>query len=57
LRIQELGKDVAMHIAASKPVCVSEDQVSTETIEKEKEIFLAQQETKSKANPLILLKK
>lgn len=38
----ELGKDVAMHIAASKPICVSEDQVSQETIEKEKEIFRAQ---------------
>lgn len=38
----ELGKDVAMHIAASKPICVSEDQVSAETIEKEKEIFRAQ---------------
>jgi len=38
----ELGKDIAMHIAASKPVCVSEDQVSPELIEKEKEIFSAQ---------------
>ncbi len=38
----ELGKDVAMHIAASKPICVSDDQVSAETIEKEKEIFRAQ---------------
>lgn len=38
----ELGKDIAMHIAASKPICVSEDQVSAETIEKEKEIFRAQ---------------
>lgn len=38
----ELGKDIAMHIAASKPICVSEDQVSPETIEKEKEIFKAQ---------------
>jgi elongation factor Ts len=38
----ELGKDIAMHIAASKPICVSEDQVSPETIEKEKEIFRAQ---------------
>jgi elongation factor Ts len=38
----ELGKDIAMHIAASKPVCVSEDQVSPEAIEKEKEIFSAQ---------------
>jgi elongation factor Ts len=38
----DLGKDIAMHIAASKPICVSEDQVSSETIEKEKEIFRAQ---------------
>ena len=38
----ELGKDVAMHIAASKPVCVSEDQVPQDIIEKEKEIFSAQ---------------
>ncbi|MGZ8225720.1 MAG: translation elongation factor Ts [Methylococcaceae bacterium] len=38
----DLGKDIAMHIAASKPICVSEDQVSSETIEKEKEIFSAQ---------------
>jgi elongation factor Ts len=38
----ELGKDVAMHIAASKPTCVSEEQVPAELIEKEKEIFSAQ---------------
>jgi elongation factor Ts len=37
-----LGKDIAMHIAASRPVCVSEDQVPQEDIEKEKEIFSAQ---------------
>ncbi len=39
---QELGKDIAMHIAASKPICVSEDNVSPELIAKEKEIFSAQ---------------
>jgi elongation factor Ts len=39
---KELGKDVAMHIAASKPLCVSDAEVSQETIEKEKEIFKAQ---------------
>ena len=38
---QELGKDIAMHIAASKPNYVSEEQVPAETIEKEKEIFRA----------------
>jgi elongation factor Ts len=38
----ELGKDIAMHIAASKPTCVSDEQVPAELIEKEKEIFSAQ---------------
>lgn len=37
-----LGKDVAMHVAASNPVCVNENGVSLEIIEKEKEIFSAQ---------------
>lgn len=38
----QLGKDIAMHIAASKPTCVSDEQVPAELIEKEKEIFSAQ---------------
>jgi elongation factor Ts len=37
----ELGKDIAMHIAASKPSYVSEEHVPTDIIEKEKEIFRA----------------
>ena len=37
-----LAKDIAMHVAASKPSCVSEADVSVELIEKEKEIFAAQ---------------
>ena len=38
----ELGKDIAMHIAASKPICISAENVPSEDIEKEKEIFSAQ---------------
>lgn len=53
----DLGKDVAMHIAASKPLCVSEDQISADTIEKEKEIFLAQQEEKIKGKPADIVEK
>lgn len=37
-----LGKDMAMHIAALKPLCVSTDQVPAEAVEKEKEVFSAQ---------------
>jgi elongation factor Ts len=37
-----LARDIAMHIAASRPVCVSEDEVSADILDKEKEIFSAQ---------------
>lgn len=36
-----LGKDLAMHIAASKPIAVSREQVPQETIEREREIAKA----------------
>jgi elongation factor Ts len=39
---EDLVKDIAMHIAASKPVCISADEVAPELIDKEKEIFSAQ---------------
>lgn len=39
---EQLGKDIAMHIAASKPVCVSKDNVPAELIENERKIFSAQ---------------
>jgi len=39
---ETLGKDIAMHIAASRPMTVSEADVPAEVIEKEKEIFAAQ---------------
>ena len=38
----ELIKDVAMHIAASNPMCVSEANVPTDVLEKEKDILRAQ---------------
>lgn len=36
-KFQQLGRDIAMHIAAMKPLVVSEDEVSAELVEKEKE--------------------
>jgi elongation factor Ts len=39
---EALARDIAMHIAASRPQCVSRDQVPAELIAKEKEIFSAQ---------------
>ncbi len=39
---ETLGKDIAMHIAASNPACISEADVDSALIEKEREIFSAQ---------------
>ena len=39
---ETLGKDLAMHIAASKPVCVSKEQVSAELLARERQIYTAQ---------------
>jgi len=39
---EDLAKDIAMHIAASKPVCVSSDEVPADLLTKEREIYAAQ---------------
>jgi elongation factor Ts len=49
----ELGKDVAMHVAASKPVCVDETGVPAESIAKEKEIFAAQAAAEGKPATIV----
>lgn len=49
----ELAKDIAMHVAASRPLCVSADQVPTELIAKEKEIFAARAVAEGKPASMI----
>jgi elongation factor Ts len=39
---EQVGRDVAMHIAASKPICVSKDQVPAENLETERRIYSEQ---------------
>ncbi len=50
-----LGKDLAMHIAAHdpRPVCVSEEQVPAELIEGERNIFTAQARESGKPDNII----
>lgn len=38
----ELAKDIAMHVAAVNPMVVNGDDVPTDVVEKEREIFIAQ---------------
>lgn len=37
-----LARDIAMHIAASNPVCIAEEDVPAELLEKEKELLMAE---------------
>ena len=50
---EALGKDVAMHVAASRPVCVGEADVPAENLEKEREILIAQAEGSGKPANII----
>ncbi|MDX1694772.1 MAG: translation elongation factor Ts, partial [Ketobacteraceae bacterium] len=50
---EELGKDVAMHVAASNPQVVNPDEVPEETIAKEKEIYTAQAKESGKPDDII----
>jgi elongation factor Ts len=48
-----LGKDIAMHIAASRPICIAEEDVPVENLTKEREIFIAQAKASGKPANII----
>lgn len=50
---QEFTKNIAMHIAASKPVAVDRDGVSKELVEREMEIYKAQMKEQGKPENII----
>ncbi|MEJ2453976.1 MAG: translation elongation factor Ts [Candidatus Thiodiazotropha sp.] len=50
---EELGKDLAMHIAATNPVCLSEDQMPQDLLDKEREIVTAQAKESGKPEEII----
>ena len=50
---EALSKDVAMHIAASRPSCIDESGVSEEILNKEKDIFMAKAENSGKPAEII----
>jgi elongation factor Ts len=50
---EALGKDIAMHIAASRPVCLSEADVPAESLAKVKEILVAQAKDSGKPENII----
>ncbi len=49
----ELARDLAMHVAASRPVCVSDADVPAEIVAKEREIIAAQSQQEGKPANII----
>lgn len=49
----DLAKDIAMHIAASRPLCVSAEDVPADLVAKERDIFTAQAATSGKPANII----
>ena len=49
----QLGKDIAMHIAATNPISVKCDDISEDIINKEKEIYFEQAKTTKKPDNII----
>jgi elongation factor Ts len=49
----ELARDIAMHIAASKPMVISPEAVSKDVLAKEKEIYTAQAATSGKPPEIV----
>lgn len=50
---EALAKDIAMHVAASRPECVSKEQVPADAIAKEKAIFTEQAQASGKPANII----
>ena len=48
-----LAKDIAMHIAASRPECVTEEQLSNDLLEREKTVFIEQAKESGKPDNII----
>tara|TARA_B100000945_G_scaffold237698_1_gene193718 strand:- start:2 stop:931 length:930 start_codon:yes stop_codon:yes gene_type:complete len=52
-KIEDLGKQIAMHIAASKPMAISSDDVDPEVIERERSILVEQAKDSGKPDNII----
>ncbi|MDK1022955.1 MAG: translation elongation factor Ts [Gammaproteobacteria bacterium] len=50
---EELGKDIAMHVAATNPMVITPDQLPAEEVAKEREIYVAQAEDSGKPPEIV----
>lgn len=49
----DLGKDVAMHIAASRPICVAADHIPDDVLARERDIYMAQAAESGKSEAIM----
>ncbi len=54
---ESVAKDIAMHIAASNPVCIAAEDAPEDILSKEKEIFIAQAKASDKPKPPEIIEK
>lgn len=52
-KVEKLGKKIAMHIAASSPLFLHTEDVPTDVIEKEKQLFIEQARSSGKPDSII----
>ncbi|HPO10597.1 MAG TPA: translation elongation factor Ts, partial [bacterium] len=52
-QFQQFAKDIAMHVAASSPQCVSRDQVAASVLESEREVLVNQAKASGKPEKVI----
>ncbi len=50
---EALARDLAMHVAASRPLCISADELPAQVLEKEREIFTAQAQESGKPAEIV----
>ncbi len=50
---EQVGRDIAMHVAASKPLTVSKDEVPADKIEAERKVFAAQAAESGKSPEIV----
>ena len=50
----DLSRDIAMHIAAAQPIAVSKDDIPSEVIEKEREIYTEQAKSSGKPDDIVV---
>jgi elongation factor Ts len=56
-KLMEIGRQVAMHIAATNPLALNAEQIDADTVARERAVFLDQAQQQSKGKPANVIEK